>query len=124
MGDFNEAIGVKPEEMASVMLAGGLTDTFCFKHGLDQEKATYARGVRRVDYILVSDRLKDHITHCGAEPFNWRIFSDHRGLFVDFSAPGFFDRAPNAIAKLSSRDLIYDIPRHVKIYLTKTADYF
>ena len=124
MGDFNESIGDKPEEMASVMLAGGLTDTHCFRHGITNEKPTYARGTKRVDYILVSRRLTEYIHRCGAEPFNLRIFSDHRGLFVDFSLPGFFDRAPNALAKLHTRDLIYDCPRHVRQYLLKTSSYF
>ena len=124
MGDFNESIGDKADEMASVMLAGGLTDTHCFRHGLTTEKPTYARGSKRVDYVLVSRRLTEYIHRCGAEPFNLRIFSDHRGLFVDFSLPGFFDRAPNTLAKLHTRDLIYDCPRHVRQYLLKTATYF
>ena len=102
MGDFNESIGVKPQEMASVMHEGELTDVFCYKHGIDQEKPTYARGTKRVDYILVSTRLTEFIQATGGEPFNFRIFSDHRGLFVDFSVPGFFDRAPNPMAKPQS----------------------
>jgi hypothetical protein len=43
---------------------------------------------------------------------------------VDFSYPGFFDRAPNTLAKLHTRDLIYDCPRHVRKYLLATAEYF
>ena len=123
MGDFNESIGIKPTEMASVMAEGKLTDTYCFKHGLDKEKPTYARGTKRVDYILVSTRLLSHIRATGAEPFNFRIFSDHRGIFVDFALPGFFDRAPNELAKMSSRDIIYDCPRHVRQYLLESATY-
>jgi endonuclease/exonuclease/phosphatase family metal-dependent hydrolase len=124
MGDFNESIGVDPTGMASVMTAGLLSDVFCHKHGLHQEKPTYARGTTRVDYVLSTPRLLNHVRHTGAEPFNFRIFSDHRGLFVDFSMPGFFDRAPNALAKLHTRHLIYDCPRHVKQYLSATAQYF
>ena len=123
MGDFNESIGAKPEEMASVITEGRLTDTFCFKHGLDREQPTYARGSKRVDYILVSERLTDYIRYTGAEPFNYRIFSDHRGLFVDFALPGFFDRAPNVLAKQHTRDLIYDCPRHVRQYLLASSKY-
>ena len=124
MGDFNEVIGEQPDEMASVIKKGHLTDAYCHKHGLANESSTYARGSRRVDYILVSPRLIDFIRHTGAEPFNFRLFSDHRGLFVDFSMPGFFDRAPNILAKLRSRDLIYNCPRHIRLYLSKTAEYF
>ena len=123
MGDFNELIGSKPNEMASVINAGQLTDVYCFRHGIDREQSTYARGTRRVDYILASHRLTAHIRYSGAEPFNFRIFSDHRGLFVDFALPGFFDRAPNVLAKMSTRDLIFDCPRHVKKYLIETSTY-
>jgi hypothetical protein len=58
--------------------------------------------------------LTEHIRASGAEPFNFHIFSDHRGLFVDFVMPGFFDRAPNELAKMQARDLIFDCPRHVR----------
>jgi zinc-binding in reverse transcriptase/Endonuclease/Exonuclease/phosphatase family len=124
MGDFNESIGTNPAGMASVMTKGDLVDSFCYCHGLQQEKPTYARGRKRVDYILVSSRLISFVRATGAEPFNFRIFSDHRGLFVDFSYPGFFDRAPNELQKLHNRDLIYDCPRHVRLYLQETALYF
>jgi hypothetical protein len=107
--------------MASVLSAGYLSDTFCFRHGLDNEKVTYAQGTKRVDYIFVSQRLTEHIRASGAEPFNYRIFSDHRGLFVDFAMPGFSDRAPNELAKLQTRDLIFDCPRHVRKYLLEMS---
>jgi hypothetical protein len=54
MGDFKEFIGAKPSEMASVINTGHLNNTYCFCHGLDRESATYARGTKRVDYVLVS----------------------------------------------------------------------
>jgi hypothetical protein len=43
---------------------------------------------------------------------------------VDFLYPGCFDRAPNILAKLHTRDLIYDCPQHVRKYLLATAEYF
>jgi hypothetical protein len=123
MGDFNELIGAKPLEMASVINAGHLTNTYCFPHGLDPESATFARGTKRVDYILVSHRLTEHICATGAEPFNYRIFPDHLGLFVDFALPGFFDHACNDLVKSPSRDLIFNCLRHIKQYLLKMSKY-
>jgi Endonuclease/Exonuclease/phosphatase family len=100
MGDFNESIGTNPSGMAGVMTKGDLVDSFCYCHGLQQEKPTYARGSKRVDYILVSPCLVPFMRATSAKPFNFRIFSDHRGLFLDFSYPGFFDRAPNVLQKI------------------------
>jgi hypothetical protein len=37
--------------------------------------------------------------------------------------PGFFDRAPNELAKMHSRDLIFDCPRHVRKYLLEMSTY-
>jgi endonuclease/exonuclease/phosphatase family metal-dependent hydrolase len=83
MGDFNEEVGSKPNGMQSVLEAGHLTDCHVHRHGLATETPTYARGSRRVDYVFLSQRLLPHLAHCGTEPFNHRIFSDHRGLFLD-----------------------------------------
>ena len=99
MGDFNEVISEKQEMMASVIHAGDLVDVFSYRHGLERKKPTYARGKRRVDYILVSARLLSFLHRTRAEPFNFRIFSDHRGLFADFAITGFFDRSPNILVR-------------------------
>jgi hypothetical protein len=61
MGDFNESIDANPVGMASVMTAGHLTDAFCHRHDLSQEKPTYAQGTNCVDYILTSSWLLDYI---------------------------------------------------------------
>jgi hypothetical protein len=89
MGDSNESIGTNPVGMASVMTARHLTDAFCHRHDLSQEKPTYARGTTRVDYILTSSRLLDYIRHTGAEPFISDILRPQRfvcGLLI----PRFF----------------------------------
>jgi hypothetical protein len=37
--------------------------------------------------------------------------------------PGFFDRAPKELAKMQTRDLIFDCPRHVQKYLLEMSTY-
>ena len=100
MGDFNKVIGLKQDGMASVISTGHLTDVQAHLHGLDGEQSTYSRGPNRVDYLFVSERLLSHVVRQGCDPFHARILSDHRGLFMDLSYPGFFDRAPNVLAHL------------------------
>jgi exonuclease III len=123
MGDFNEVIGLKLDGMASVVAAGQLTDVQVYCHGLESEQSTYARGPNRVDYFFVSERLLPHVIRQGCEPFNARIFSDHRGLFMDLSYPGFFDRSPTVLAPLSRRNLIYNCVGHVRKYLLYLEKY-
>ena len=52
-------------------------------HGLENEVSTYSRGRRRVDFIFISQQIIPFVRHCGYEPFNEHIFSDHRLMFVD-----------------------------------------
>ena len=123
MGDFNESIGLGATGMTRVIQECHLTDAQAYRHGLDTEQSTYARGPNRVDYFLVSERLLPFIKRQGCEPFNARIFSDHRGLFLDMSYPGFFDRSPNILSPPSRRNLIYNCPRQVRKYLEYMAKY-
>ena len=123
MGDFNESIGARADSMTSVIQAGSLTDVQSYCHGLECEQPTYARGRTCVDYFLISECLLPFIIRQGCEPFNARIFSDHRGLFMDISYPGIFERSPNILAPLSRRGFIYDCTHHVQKYLHFMADY-
>ena len=118
MGDFNETIGSTTNGLTQVLVEYNLTDVQAYRHGLENEQSTYARGPNRVDYILVSERILNHVVRQGWEPFNARIFSDHRGIFTDVSYPGFFDLSPNVLAPPSQRGLIYNRTKHVRKYLS------
>ena len=89
MGDFNETIGSTTNGLTQVLDEYNLTDVQAYRHCLENEQSTYARGPNRVDYILVSERILNHVVRQGCEPFNARIFCDHRGIFMDVSYPGF-----------------------------------
>lgn len=123
MGDFNEEVGLDAHGMQVVLDAGGLTDCHVYRHGLETEQPTYARGCKRVDYMFVSSQLVPHLKHSGIEPFNHRIFSDHRGMFIDLRLPGIFDRAPVAIAAPSERHVRTDVPPLIIKYITALNEY-
>jgi exonuclease III len=123
MGDFNEHIGLDPHGMASVLLAGGLIDSHVSRHGIETEPSTYARGHTRVDYMFLSERLKPHILRAGIEPFNQRIFADHRGMFIDLSLPGLFDRSLTTLASPANRHLCAINPKHVQKYIRELHAY-
>ena len=46
--------------------------------------ATYARGSKRLDYVLASKSVCDALLASGYDAFNSRIASDHRGYYMDF----------------------------------------
>jgi exonuclease III len=123
MGDFNEVIGLDLNGMAKVLQKGHLTNIQTYCHVIDSEESTYSRGPNRVDYIFSSDRLLPHIHRQGCEPFNARIFSDHRSIFVDITYSGIFDQSPNIMAPPSRCNLRYDCPSHVVRYLEFMSKY-
>ena len=123
MGNFNEQVGIDPHGMASVLTAGGLIDSHFTRHGIENDPPTYARGHTRVDYIFISERLKPYLLQAGIEPFNQRIFSDHRGMFIDLSVPGLFDRSLTTLASPVNRHLCATNQKHVKNYIRALHDY-
>jgi hypothetical protein len=123
MGDFNEQIGLDPHGMSSVLTAGGLIDSYITRHGIDKEPATYARGKTRVDYIFISERLRPHLLRSGIEPFNQRIFSDHRGMYIDLAMPGLFDRALTPLSSPANRNLCSTNTKHVQKYIKELYAY-
>ena len=124
MGDFNEDIGLDPHGMASVITAGGLVDSYTTRHGLHNEPSTYARGQKRVDYIFISEHLLPYLVRSGFEPFNHRIYSDHRGCFIDLSIPGLFNRSLTTLATPPNRNLCSTNHHHVQKYIRAVNDYF
>ena len=105
-------------------MAGDLIDSHATRHGLENEPASYARGSIRVDYIFISARLKSHLLRAGLEPFNQRIFSDHRGMFIDLSIPGLFDRSLTTLASPVNRHLCATNQKHVRNYIRELHKYF
>jgi hypothetical protein len=123
MGDFNEVIGLDTSGIAKILQTGRLTDTQIYCHGIDLEESTCARGPNRVDYIFVSECLLPHLHGQGCEPFNARIFSDHRGLFLDITYPGLFDGSPNIMPPPTRRNMRHDCPKHIAKYLHYMSKY-
>jgi hypothetical protein len=118
-GDFNEMVGDDPNGMVKVLSAGGLTDAHSHQHGI-VDITTYTRGTKRLDYVLVTPRLVDHILRSGYEPFHARIASNHRGYFVDFNLAEFLDRQLPSFFSASSRAIRGSHPSNIT---TKYVEY-
>jgi hypothetical protein len=117
--DLNEELGSTAGGMSQVATNLGLIDILAQTHGLDSEVATYARGTKRLDYILMTEQLTSHSTNCGAEPFNHRFYSDHRRIWVDLELLGLFDRNLPPLARPQFRDIRSGPPKVICKYITK-----
>ena len=104
-GDFNERLGEDDSGMAQVMSRCQLLDVMATLHPHLPEPATYARGRKRLDYILVSHRLIGAARHAGYEPFSHRFHTDHRAYFLDFDTVLLFGGATQKLATYVQRQL-------------------
>ena len=89
MFDVNEQAGAEVEGMGKLTITCNLTDIHAMKHGTTTT-ATYTRGTKKIDYMLISNGLKPMVTSCGLLAFYDGIHSDHCGAFIDFNTSMLF----------------------------------
>ena len=102
-GDFNEVLGSDSAGMAKLCRETGLVDGMYHHLGI-RTGATYNRGTKRIDYVLMSPTLLPCIKRCGYEPFNERITSDHRGFYIDLDQTMLFGDSMQELANQLRRD--------------------
>ena len=102
LGDFNETLGSDPDGMSLIASRLQLIDLMASRHS-SIPPATYARGSKRLDYALASQRFSQSLVACGYDSFNARFSSDHRGYFFDFNTAHLFGNPTQQLATLNSR---------------------
>jgi hypothetical protein len=123
MGDFNDELGSSLRGITQVVTGCNLVDVYAARHGLEDKVPTYARGRKRLDYILMTPTIASYATRSGADPFNHRFFSDHRGIFVDLKLEGLFDRNLPPLARPTYQDIRSGSPRLIRTYITELKRY-
>jgi hypothetical protein len=81
------------------------------------EPATYARGLTRIDYALVSPELADAVAASGYKPFHQRIKSDHRGFYINFNTSILFGNQTPLLAPIASRNFTSKNPANNTLYI-------
>ena len=98
--DANEPMGKDKNGVSTIASDCNLIDVHASKHNETLTKATYARGTKKIDYMLITPELLPLVKRCGMLPFYTGIHTDHRGLFIDIDAKALFN---GKIADLSSQ---------------------
>ena len=104
-GDFNEPLILESSNTSKICQALSLVDIMQMRHPTTNKQATHIRGSKRIDYFLISESLLPSVQACGYNPFNYRLHSNHRGMFLDLHTPTAFGNHNAALASLPSRDL-------------------
>ena len=123
VGDFNEDITAPGAGMDMLATECQLIDLFSIRLGSPFLPATYQRGSKRLDYILISPNLLPHVKAAGYDPFGYRIPSDHRGMYVDFHTEGLFQQPLSMLAPMTRRDFSTTSPGTVEKYVRAKMSY-
>jgi hypothetical protein len=92
MMDANEAMGKDKNGFSTVASDCDLIDVHTSRHNEAATTATYARGTKKIDYILITPELLPLVTRSGMLPFYTGKHTDHRGLFIDINSKALFHR--------------------------------
>ena len=122
-GDFNEPLDSGTSNMSKICQDIGLSDVFSIRHRDTPEPATYIRGSRRIDYFLVSASVLPCVEKCGYDPFQYRLTSDHRGMFLDFNTKMLFGNQTQALAAIPSRLIRSKEAKSNTIYVNSKSDH-
>jgi hypothetical protein len=82
--------------LATLLLSCNLVDTLAHQH-TPPFPATYIRGKKRVDYILISAELVPAIQRTDVLPFRQLCLGDHRACYIEMDASVLFGLSTCAI---------------------------
>ena len=122
-GDFNEDISTPSSGMDQLATTCGLVDLFSVRTGSSSLPATYQRGSKRIDYVLMSPSLMIHVRAAGYDPFGYRIPSDHRGMYIDLETEALFHQHHAEMAPAAKRDFVSTSPEVVLKYVSSKMTY-
>jgi hypothetical protein len=111
--------------LATLLLSCNLVVTLAHQH-TPPYPATYIRGKKRLDYILISAELVPAIQRTGILPFHQLCLGDHRACYLDLNATILFGSTTHTIVQPIYRQLRLGNPAIVTAYkstLTKQLTY-
>jgi hypothetical protein len=115
--DFNEVFGSERDGMSQIASETGLIDLMAAHHSHKPPPATYARGQKRLDYVLASSNVQVALKAAGYEAFDNRIASDHQGYFLDFDTTTLFGLETQQLATRHRRPLSARNVKQVTSYI-------
>ena len=116
MLDANDSLQSASSKFTRWVREKELVDLHLLRHGNDEEPPTYARGSKRIDYILATSKIAEYMSKAGILPLHDFCTSDHRALFVDIELQEYLKGDPNPFAPQSSRAIQSNDPRAVRRY--------
>ena len=116
MADLNEASG-HGSASDRLCFACNLTDAHTLSTSASAPPPTYHRGSQKIDYVLISPRLRHCVVGVSILALHDGYISDHRSLIVDFDANFLFAGDTSPVVLPSPRRLTSTNPNAVHTYV-------
>lgn len=124
MIDANEASG-RGSGVDQLMMGGGLVDAHTLGGNQHLEPpATHQRGSAKIDFVLITPRLKSAVRAATILPICDGYLSDHRALVVDFDPVEMFEDTTTVLVEPASRRLTSTNPRAISPYSKEMKKHF
>ena len=125
LGDFNDDI-LQPNSPLQALFQDRdlqFMDILGHRHPSTKSLPTYIRGIKRLDYALITPELEPAVVKCGYLPFHSHFRSDHRFLYIDFDTAVLFGSPTVALPLHSLREFSTKDTTLVVKYLTAKSEY-
>ena len=103
--DYNEELDITYDGITKLCSDFHLVDLMFHLTGRD-DFATYARGSKRINYILCDAWVSDASIQGCYEPFQYRLKGDHRPMVVDFNTNLLFGNPTTTLATLAQQEFL------------------
>lgn len=113
--DFNEDRHAKDSIIVSLVEELNLVDPWTEHHPDKDNYATYARGVKRLDYCLMSRKVARAVRGIHYTNFSEISNSDHQGVVLDLDEKLIFDQKPST--EFHDRQLFSNDRKQIQTYL-------
>jgi hypothetical protein len=108
----------------TLICSTGLIDVLSHQHPASHHPATYNRGKKRIDLILVSASLLPAVTRSGILPYHSLLQGNHRPCYVNLDVTIAFEGKTPSICPPCQRSLQLKDPRIVQKYISTLQKQF
>ena len=116
MMDANEASG-QGSGVDRLMTKCGLVDAHTLSADPSPHPATYQRGSKKIDFILITPSIVPAVRAVSVLPLHDGYLSDHRALVVDFDAVTLFAGKTSPVLPATGRNLTSTNPVALHLYI-------
>jgi hypothetical protein len=122
--DANEEIGREPGGISKVIADNGLFDILANQHNAEKYPPTYARGSKRIDYILGSERVQQYCKTSGILPLNIGYPSDHWAVFIQVDLKALLSTEVHPLESKATRLIMSATPKERTKFLNELDSHY